>query len=476
MGKENQETEGLQFPSFSSEVFPSADWQYYITPQDPKTTPAGVPYNTDLTQEDVIKMHAGDIQKQLKALGYNLGTSGKNKDGVDGKWGNLSQKALDQALAEGYILKDYKLVKPQLRSRSAQSQHTDQDYLKKNAESIQKQLMRAGYNVGKTGADGKWGKSSQAALDKALAEGYVLKDGKLTNPNIRVAQPANPGVWGSVKNYVSSDIYDNMYPYNYGDVRNPDGTYRQVSGSDPIDTQVVAGWRKFTSGVEGMDPRRDLMNQMAALDLNTEEGMKAWKDLAAKADQLNLKMVRYKGTTPAQIKNQQWEMRARLDAMNLYQGRAQQWDTFIEQTDQSKLSGRATKAGRPTLIVADKNQRNRINGEILNYWNAHPEQRIKGKDGLYRMPFMSYLGNATIVQQPDGSLRYADDWDYTWTSDNDPNRPYFGEVLSDFSGNGYGTGVNSRSFNEGLEIGNIINEGGKQIKSGITGFLSKFIS
>ena len=89
---------------------------------------------------------------------------------------------------------------------------------------------------------------------------------------------------------------------------------------------------------------------------------------------------------------------------------------------------------------------------------------------------MSYLGNATIVQQPDGSLRYADDWDYTWTSDNDPNRPYFGEVLSDFSGDGYGTGVNSRSFNEGLEIGNILSEGGKQIKSGITGFLSKYIS
>jgi hypothetical protein len=67
------------------------------------------------------------------------------------------------------------------------------------------------------------------------------------------------------------------------------------------------------------------------------------------------------------------------------------------------------------------------------------------------MPVMSYLGNATIAQQEDGSLRYADDWDYTWTAKDDPNRPYFGEVLSDFSGKGYGTGVNGRSFSEGMD-------------------------
>lgn len=89
---------------------------------------------------------------------------------------------------------------------------------------------------------------------------------------------------------------------------------------------------------------------------------------------------------------------------------------------------------------------------MLNYWNAHQNDVIKGDSGLRQLPFMSYLGNATIVEQADGSLRYADDWDYAHDSTiGYDGRPYFGEVLSDFSGNGYGYGVNSRAFSEGLE-------------------------
>lgn len=60
--------------------------------------------------------------------------------------------------------------------------YTEDDYIKDHAESIQKQLIKAGYNVGNTGADGKWGKNSQAALDKALSEGYKLEKGKLISP------------------------------------------------------------------------------------------------------------------------------------------------------------------------------------------------------------------------------------------------------------------------------------------------------
>lgn len=47
--------------------------------------------------------NAEKLQQELKRLGYNLGISGKNKDGVDGKWGSKSQAALDQALKEGYM-------------------------------------------------------------------------------------------------------------------------------------------------------------------------------------------------------------------------------------------------------------------------------------------------------------------------------------------------------------------------------------
>ena len=335
------------------------------------------------------------------------------------------------------------------------------------AINLQEQLYALGYDLGSAGIDGNFGAKSKAALAQAQKDGYILQDGKLVKPTYTVAQPAKNGVWNSVKNMVSNPIYDNMYPYNYGDVQTPNG-YRQVSGSDPLLVQAQAGTQKVISGFKEMDPRRDLMNRMVEVDLNTEEGLSQWRDLVNEANNLDMKMVRYKGSTLDQIKNQQWEMRARLDAMNLYQGRPQQWDTYVEQNDESKRSGRATQAGKPTLIIRDQNQRNRINGELLNYWNAHPEQRIKGDNGLYRMPVMSYLGNASIVQQSDGSLRYADDWDYTWTSDNDPNRPYFGEVLSDFSGKGYGTGVNSKSFDEGLHMSDLYQEGKKYVQNMFT--------
>ncbi|MEY4572188.1 MAG: hypothetical protein RLZ10_1414, partial [Bacteroidota bacterium] len=36
-----------------------------------------------------------ELQNRLKSLGVNLGTSGPNKDGVDGRFGNLTKKALE---------------------------------------------------------------------------------------------------------------------------------------------------------------------------------------------------------------------------------------------------------------------------------------------------------------------------------------------------------------------------------------------
>ena len=66
-----------------------------------------------------LKSNALTMQQQLKELGYDLGTSGKNKDGVDGSWGGKSQTALDKALADGYIFKDGKLVTPEPEKKSS---------------------------------------------------------------------------------------------------------------------------------------------------------------------------------------------------------------------------------------------------------------------------------------------------------------------------------------------------------------------
>lgn len=46
-------------------------------------------------------------------------------------------------------------------------------------KNLQQQLIEAGFNVGKWGADGVWGDASKAALAKAEAAGYKIKDGVL---------------------------------------------------------------------------------------------------------------------------------------------------------------------------------------------------------------------------------------------------------------------------------------------------------
>lgn len=67
-----------------------------------------------LSEEESIKQNAENIQAQLKNAGYDLGSSGKNKNGVDGQWGPRSQAALEQAKKDGYVLQNGKLVSSKL--------------------------------------------------------------------------------------------------------------------------------------------------------------------------------------------------------------------------------------------------------------------------------------------------------------------------------------------------------------------------
>lgn len=69
------------------------------------------------------------------------------------------------------------------------SDYTKEQYVRDNAKSIQQQLVDAGYDLGTYGVDGKWGKVSQAALDKALAEGYKFENGKLFKPSLKPRKP-----------------------------------------------------------------------------------------------------------------------------------------------------------------------------------------------------------------------------------------------------------------------------------------------
>ena len=87
-----------------------------LKPRKTAATPQTASTGIDLKY---LKSNALSIQQQLKESGYDLGTSGKNKDGVDGSWGDKSQTALSQALADGYSFKDGKLIAPKKVSAAA---------------------------------------------------------------------------------------------------------------------------------------------------------------------------------------------------------------------------------------------------------------------------------------------------------------------------------------------------------------------
>ena len=95
----------------------------YLQPK-PAKQELPIPYKSTYTKKQQIKDNAKSIQQQLKDAGYNLGTTGKNKDGVDGFWGKKSQIALDQALKDGYVYDEkaasiYKKEKPKLKQKSS---------------------------------------------------------------------------------------------------------------------------------------------------------------------------------------------------------------------------------------------------------------------------------------------------------------------------------------------------------------------
>lgn len=163
------------------------------------------------------KVKKGDtLSKIAKAYGLSLkelielnGITDPNKleIGQEIKIGEQSQEEPSQALMfssqfpmsmewQSYITPKEEAPIPY------KSDYTKQDYLKDNAKSIQKQLIAAKYDVGKWGADGKWGKASQAALDKALSEGYKLENGKLIAPQKDNVNPILPKILSDSARFV----------------------------------------------------------------------------------------------------------------------------------------------------------------------------------------------------------------------------------------------------------------------------------
>ena len=136
--------------------------------------------------------------------------------------------------------------------------YTKQNFVKDNAKTLQEQLLAAGYSVGRTGADGKWGKNSQAALDRALAEGYTLKGNQLVKPTLKSRKTAatpqetstgiDPKYLGSNARAIQQQLKE--FGYNLGTSgKNKDGVDGNWGGkSQTALNQALADGYTFKDG------------------------------------------------------------------------------------------------------------------------------------------------------------------------------------------------------------------------------------
>lgn len=183
------------------------------------------------SKKDFSKQEIEQIQSYLKSAGYDLGNTGKNKDGVDGDWGNKTTTAINQLRSDF----NTKYSKDNSKDNSNQStktyNHTAESFvpmesigaynvgqimgnafkrnkpeetnpykgmsaeelITKHPKVMQQLLIGEDYDLGKWKDDGKWGDTSKKAWEQAQKDGWVLQDGKLIKPKPTFSQMIESG-------------------------------------------------------------------------------------------------------------------------------------------------------------------------------------------------------------------------------------------------------------------------------------------
>ena len=144
------------------------------------------------TLSKIAKTHNMSLDELLKLNGISKDKANHIDVGQDIKVSSTSYEQNPPPFAASFPMSlDWRDNISDSAPSPYKSSYTRDQYLQDHAKSIQEQLLAEKYDLGKWGADGKWGESSQAALDKALADGYKLKDGKLIAPTKSQFIPAN---------------------------------------------------------------------------------------------------------------------------------------------------------------------------------------------------------------------------------------------------------------------------------------------
>lgn len=259
--------------------------------------------------------------------------------------------------------------------------HTD-PVMVETTKRAQQQLKDLGFYTAEV--DGKWGKLSKKAQQKAFAAGYVLKDGKY--------QKYQPSVVSE------SDLkrLDATYPYGWVDANSSSG--------NPFNIARKA-LRSYV-GHAGED--RKNFDEFITLNLNTPSGRARAAELAPKFGNL----VHDKDGNLIDINNDllswmQQSMRARKDLTDLYAGREQTYNTFMINPDYA--SPNAIAAGVPTYTFRDPKMRKAWQREAANYV-SRPEIPV----GSNPVTGDSYalFNRHTVVKDENGGGRMADLWDF----------------------------------------------------------------
>ncbi len=308
-------------------------------------------------------------------------------------------------------IRDEVYGKPQSRTNYVTATPKEQQQAARDGYTA-KQKALAALGLYKSKVDGVWGRGSQAAEKEALTQGYkwngndYVKDTpQQTVQRYKTLDEDVQGRGYQLFTDLPRSLMANMFPYSYGE--DEDGKATSTATGD-LDHQSQALARKMQSAINGKDPRRQLMEDLA----DNEIGSEVWNNYL-KGEALENFRHPYWRSHPEEL---QFALRGRLDQMSLAENRGQKYNTYeVNPNYSSKSAG-----DLPTYRIADPKRRAAEYANALAYMRANKDKAVRSKDGKSYIwsvigdPYAQH-GNYSLVADDLENLtnaRFVDNWDY----------------------------------------------------------------
>lgn len=326
------------------------------------------------------------LQEALWDAGFYKGMKDRRgreltfEQAVDGVEGNMTKAAINKAKESGYFIKNdgslgkYADIGPKIEYTP---QTVGQRATKEELQRATKEAMSRGVSADiptiKASSNGDGNTGASSTIYKRSGSRYPWDAAIIANVN-------NQYLYG----YVDPEDYDNL---TYGFVK------------------------KIGKGFTGSSELNDISMELAALDLKNPEQRK-------KAIELQKKLSNFKNSS---IEATQQSIRSRIDLRDLYSGRSQTYNTFMENPDYKDPV--AVAHGVPTYTFRDPALRRRQQQEALTY------NKTKGKSGWNSVwgDVTSAFNRYSIAKDgDDGHGRFREDWDLVGYA---PNRIFVADTI-----------------------------------------------